>query len=138
MASGQSAITPCSTDLLDVVFNTSRQVVVNDRLDITLVDSHGESDGTDENSGPVFDEVPLDEGPLFVSLAGVVGSGRDALLVQATGDLFTGASLSGKDKDRREPLVSVAPEEGHESISLGFITCNGQLEVDPSHVQLGH
>jgi GTP cyclohydrolase II len=137
MASCKGTITSSSTNLLDVVLNTSGQVKVNNRLNITLIDSHGERDSADEYSGSVFNKVILDESPLLVCLSCMVRSSGDALLVEVGSDLLTGTSLSSKDKDRGDLLESITPEESHQGTGLILITCNRELQIDSRHVELG-
>ena len=74
MASCQSAITTGTPDLLDIILNSSWHIKVNDRLDITLIDTHREGNRAAKHTSLVLDELPLDEVALLISLTCVVGS----------------------------------------------------------------
>lgn len=81
MASRKGAVTPGSADLLHVVLNASRKVVVNNTLDISLVDTHRERNRAAEDLHLVVAELFLNIGSLVLALAGMVSSRRDSLLV---------------------------------------------------------
>lgn len=70
---GQGSISSGSTNLLDIVLNRSRHVVVDNRLDIALVNSHTERDGAAENSDSILDELFLGVGSLLVCLSRMIG-----------------------------------------------------------------
>ena len=72
VASGELAVTTGAANLLNIVLNAARHVVVNDGLDVGLVDTHAEGDSAAEYSNSVADELFLGEGALFVRLSRVV------------------------------------------------------------------
>jgi hypothetical protein len=80
---------------------------VDNRLNVTLIDSHREGDSADENTGSVLNEILLDEGSLLVCLSSVIGCRIDTLLVQIGRYLFTRTSGSSEDKDRRDLLEGI-------------------------------
>jgi len=94
------AISTSSSDLLDIVLNRAGNIVVNNRLDVTLVDTHGESNSADKDASSVLYKVLLNNGPLRVEETSVICSSFDTILVQELGKLLGRSSLSGKDKDR--------------------------------------
>jgi len=94
------AISTSSSDLLDIVLNRAGNIVVNNRLDVTLVDTHGESNSADKDASSVLYKVLLNNGPLRVEETSVICSSFDTILVQELCKLLGRSSLSGKDKDR--------------------------------------
>ena len=85
VAARKLAVSASSTDLLDVVLERARYVVVDDRLDVTLVNSHAERDGAAQDPRSVGYEVGLDLGSLVIGLASVIRACFEAVLVQDRG-----------------------------------------------------
>ena len=73
MATCEGAITTSSANLLHIVLDGSWHIVVDDRLNVTLVDTHRESDRTAQDSDLVGNELLLGVIPLLVSLSSVIG-----------------------------------------------------------------
>lgn len=107
------AVTAGSADLLHVVFDRARHVVVDHRLDVAFVDTHRERDRAAEHAHLVVAEELLDVGPLLVCLARVIRLGWDALLVQVCGNLIGGLTLGRIKEDRVELFERVCLEQGH-------------------------
>jgi len=74
MASRESSVTSGSTDLLHVVFDATRKVVVNYTLNVSLVNTHRERNRAAQDLHLVVAELLLDIGPLVLALSGMVGS----------------------------------------------------------------
>lgn len=74
MASRESSVTSRSTDLLHVVFDATRKVVVNYTLNVSLVNTHRERNRAAQDLHLVVAELLLDIGSLVFALAGMVGS----------------------------------------------------------------
>ena len=121
MASSQLPVSTCPADFLHVVLDALGQVIVDDRLDVALVDTHGEGDGAAEDADVVGTELLLDVGALLIGLTGVIGSGRDTLCVEKASDLLRSAALCGEQKDRGQSLICVRPQQSHQSLVLGFV-----------------
>jgi hypothetical protein len=75
MAPCECSITTSSTYLLNVVFDTSRKVVMDYTLDISLVDTHGECNSAAKYFYLVAAELLLNVASLILAFASVVGSG---------------------------------------------------------------
>ena len=73
MTTGEFAVSARAADLLDVVLNRARNVVMNNRLNVSLVDYHTVGDSAAENTHFVVCELFLDVGSLLVALPCVVG-----------------------------------------------------------------
>ena len=70
-------VTPGATDLLRVVFNAFREIIVIDRADVRLVDPHAERDGRDDD-GPVRRHEAVLHGLAHLCLhARVIGLGGE-------------------------------------------------------------
>ena len=91
MAASQIAITASSADFLNVVLNSSRHIVVDDRLNIALVNAHRKGDCAAQDTSPIVDELLLDEVALLICLASVIRGCRDAVLVQESGNRISSA-----------------------------------------------
>lgn len=80
---------------------------MDDRLNIGLVDTHGESDSAAEDSDLITYELLLDIGPLLISLAGVVSCSLDPVGTQVGSDLLGGPPSCRKQQDRGQWLERV-------------------------------
>ena len=72
VAPGKLAITPSSADLLHIVLNRFRHVVVDDGLNIRFIDTHTESDGANEHADLILYEHLLDCISLLVGFSSMV------------------------------------------------------------------
>lgn len=103
----QLTVTPSSADLLDIVLDTLRHVVVNNRLDIAFVDAHTESDGADKAPNLVLNEKPLNDLPLLVCLTSMIALRVDPILGKNAGQEIAGALVSCVNEDAVEFLETV-------------------------------
>ena len=113
MTPGKVPIAACSADLLDVVLDGTWHVVVDDRLDVALVDAHGEGDRAAEHPRLVFDELLLDEDSLLVCLTCMVGGSCDSIRAQKGRDSISSTSCRCEQENRTEVPIRVRFEEGH-------------------------
>ena len=111
---------------------------MNDRLDIALVNTHGESDGTAKNSGSIGDELLLDVGPRIICLTCVVRGWLDAILGEELRKLVCGSSLSGEDQDWLEVAEAWRSQELEKSCCFFVVSRNGELQVKPWKIRLSH
>lgn len=84
MAPGELPITASSSDLLHVVLDALRHVVVDDTLYVTLVNTHAECDGADQALYLIVDEVSLDHLALLIGLTSMVALRVNPVLSQHT------------------------------------------------------
>ena len=108
MTSCQLAITTCSSNLLHIVLNTSWQVEVNHRGDVTDVNSHRESNSATEHSNLLRLELLYGVSTLLIRLLSVVGASWDSILIQEVCQSVIGSSLSSVDQYRVHVLVSIS------------------------------
>ena len=93
MAASKVAVAARTTNLLHIVLDGPRHIVMDHRLNITLVDTHAEGDGAAEHAHFVVDELLLSKVPLLIRLAGVVGGCSDTVLIQVAGYVVRCAPL---------------------------------------------
>lgn len=99
VATGQSSIPTSSSNFLDIVLNTSRQIVMDDRLNVTFVNAHTESDSAAQDPSSVLNKVFLSLCSLFVGLTGMIRRCYEAILIQKLCNLISSASLSSEEED---------------------------------------
>ncbi|MCY1434370.1 hypothetical protein D9M71_504290 [compost metagenome] len=102
--------------------------------DIALVDAHAEGDGGDHDVGLPVHEPALQGIPRFMGHAGVVGTGGDAALGQAQGDLF-GGLLQGHIDDCRLPGTRRQPV--HQAAQLVSAGHRFDQQVEVAAVEAG-
>ena len=73
---------------------------MNDRLDIALVDTHRESNGTAENSRLVVNKLLLDVVTLLISFSRMVRGRSNAVLVEEAGDGISRAPRRAEQQNR--------------------------------------
>lgn len=93
MASSKCAVTTRTPNLLDVILDGSWHIEMNDGLNVTLVDSHGESNCAAQNTRLILDELLLDVISLLISLTCVVRCRRDTVLIEIPSNLIGCPSL---------------------------------------------
>lgn len=129
VASRELPISPSSADFLNIVLDGPRQIVVNDRLDVALVDAHAESDGAAEDGDLVVDELLLNLRSLLVRLASVIASCLYSILLEKLSQLIGCSSLGSEDEDACEATEGGRPQQLDEGSRLLIVTRDRQLEI---------
>ena len=96
MAASQITVTTCTTNFLHIILNSSWHIIVDYRLNITLVNTHTEGDGAAHHAHFIVDKLLLSEVSLLVSLTCMVRRGRDSVLIQESGNMVSCAPLSSE------------------------------------------
>ena len=111
------AVATGAAGLLVVGFERPRQVEVDDRADVGLVDAHAEGVGGDDDLGLAAHEPVLGLGPLLAGQARVVDDGLAAqLLLEELADRLATRPARGVD-DRRARASAPGPRPAAASLS---------------------
>ena len=94
-AARRIAVAARAARLLIVAFEVARQVVVDHRAHVGLVDAHAEGDGGDQHRHLVADEARLIGRALLGGQPGVVGQRGDAVGGELPAEVFGAARGSG-------------------------------------------
>jgi hypothetical protein len=90
------AITTSSSNFLNIVLDASWQVIMDNRLNITLVYSHTESNGATKDTSFVLNEVFLNLSTVFIFFSGVIRSCGKPVLIQKLRYLICCGPLSSE------------------------------------------
>lgn len=138
MTLGQFAISSCTTDLLNIILNRPRQIKVDNRLDVGLINSHAKCDCAAKYAYLVQCELLLSVSTLLVRLTSMVCLCFDTVRWQKLSYLFSCPSLRRKKKDWVDRLVRFWTEQSHEWPCFVFISSDWKLKIDAGKVCLRH
>ena len=92
-----AAISSCPTGFLIVTFQAFRNVVMDDVTHIWLVDTHAESNGSNDDIDALHEEIVLSLSPICRFHAGMIGSSRNVVGTQHLGQFLNSATAQTVD-----------------------------------------
>ena len=125
---GIIAVAAGAPDFLHVIFQGLGQVVMVDGADVRLVDSHAESNGSDDHVQIVGHEGILHFRPLFGFQARVIGPGPNPFVGKKCGDLLGGFLQGDVDNGRFDRSLPEALQQLLTALR-GRAGRNGQVQV---------